>query len=104
MGTLTAWPPGALKQKSMAVPLSGTEWGLPGALSVSDKFAVRFGVAQEPPARGEKAIWMVHVPLGAVEAEAQASDEITKSLETLAAAMVSAPANGPELLLVTVSG
>jgi len=40
MGALAAWPVGALKQKSSAVPLSATRCTPPGALSLSVSVAV----------------------------------------------------------------
>src|SRR5271163_299443 len=99
-------------QKSDAVPLSGMLWGLPGALSAKASVA-----PLAPPfaphvanCNGLNATWTVQVPPGGVDCPVQPSPPlaITKSPPFApvrdSEVIISTPANGPELLFVTVTG
>lgn len=97
-------------QKLMAVPLRGTVWGLPGALSAKLSRADRAAPAEPHvvEGRGLKDAWMVQLFPGTMLAPVQLSEVVTKS-PALAPVLVtdeiaSVPANGPELLFVTTIG
>jgi hypothetical protein len=112
IGSTTGWLGVEAMQKSDAVPLSGMPWGLPGALS----FRVSVALLDPPFApqvadcNGLNATWIVHVEPGATLCPVQPSPPlaITKSPAFGPVrdrdVIINVPANGPELLFVTVMG
>jgi len=106
IGALAAWPDGALKQKSSAVPLSATLCGLPGALSLRSSVALLVvSVPHVAAGEGRNAISTVHVPPGAVLPVVQLLLVMSKSLPlTLTPLNTSGPAPDPVALFVTVIG
>jgi hypothetical protein len=110
IGWTTGCPVEVAMQKSMAVPLSGILCGLPGALSFKVSVALR-----APPivlhvgcCIGLNATCTEHVALGGVLAPVHESLTSAKSPgfapDFATEEIVSAPANGPELLFVTTIG
>ena len=99
-----------MTQKSMAVPLSATVCGLPGALSFIVKVAFLVPVTVGHSDAGWNATLMVHVPPGAVAGPVHESAVMGKSPDVAPLSFtdtddtVSAPANDPLLLFVTTTG
>jgi hypothetical protein len=108
IGSLIPCPGVTLKQKSTAAPLSGTAWGLPGALSTNESVALRGPLIVGHIDAGWNATLIEHVPPGGTLVPVQESVLMTKSPafapDLLTDVIVSAPAYWPLLLLVTTMG